>query len=73
VYSLGRVGLTLYSHSTTRLKSVPECSPAWRSTLDFVPRISNQPPNSTLHPTAGAGVGVGRGKVTAPAAGERGR
>jgi hypothetical protein len=30
-------------------------------------------PNSTLHPPAGAGVGVGRGKVTAPAAGERGR
>jgi len=30
-------------------------------------------PNSTLHPTAGAGVRVGKGKVAAPAAGERGR
>jgi len=29
--------------------------------------------NSTLHPTAGAGVRVGKGKGAAPAAGERGR
>ncbi len=35
--------------------------------------VSDEQSNYPLHPTAGAGVRVGKGKVAAPAAGERGR
>jgi len=73
VYSLEQVGPTSCLLFTTRSSSVPECSPAWQNTPVCVPRTSNPPPNSTLHPTAGAGVAVLNGKGASPAAGERGR
>ena len=65
-----RVGLGYRALGTKQGEVIVGSGPI-RSMIDS-PQIAKAA-NSSLHPTACAGVGVGKGKVTAPAAGERGR